>query len=227
MLIIAKKSFLLKNQNIITLSCNYICERMNYRLYVFTNIFLIFVVAILAAIIGFDTITIGIHQFNNHFLDICFKNYTIWAEWPVIVIGILLLSYKNWKMGLWFSLIFGLEALTVQGLKVLTNMPRPIEKFGPQIRQINGEILKHFQAFPSGHTSAAFFATGLILLAIPENTKKHYFQFILIFSAFMIAYSRIYLGQHSIEDIIAGCIISNAFFYFAGYSFPWFNKKIN
>lgn len=200
---------------------------MNYRLYVFINLLIAVVIGIAAIVAGVDTITLSIHHLNHPILDSYFKNYTIWAEWPVIVIGILLLSYKNWKMGLWFSLIFGLEALTVQGLKVLTNMPRPIEKFGPQIRQINGEILKHFQAFPSGHTSAAFFATGLILLAIPENTKKHYFQFILIFSAFMIAYSRIYLGQHSIEDIIAGCIISNAFFYFAGYSFPWFNKKIN
>ena len=128
-------------------------------------------------------------------------------------------------MGVWFSLIFGIEAMVVQFLKVATNMPRPIEKFGPVVRNINGEILKHFQAFPSGHTSAAFFATGLILLAIPENTKKHYVKFILIFSAFMIAYSRIYLGQHSIEDIIAGCIIANIFFYFAGYSYHWFQLK--
>lgn len=217
----------MKNQNIITLSCNYICERMNYRLYVITNLVSIGMVIILSWILGFDAVTIGIHHLNNQFFDICFKNYTIWAEWPVIVLGILLLSYKSWKMGLWFSLVFGIEALVVQFLKVATNMPRPIEKFGPLVRNINGEILKHFQAFPSGHTSAAFFATGLILLSIPENTKKYYWQFLLIFSAFMIAYSRIYLGQHSIEDIIAGCIIANVFFYFAGYSYPWFLKLIS
>lgn len=199
---------------------------MNYRLYVFTNLILIGIIAVMSAIWGFDTITMGIHHFDNQFFDISFKNYTIWAEWPVIVLGILLLTYKNWKMGLWFSIIFGLEALCVQAMKVLTNMPRPIEKFGPQIRHINGEILKHFQAFPSGHTSAAFFATGLILLALPQNPQKRLIQFIFIFSAFMIAYSRIYLGQHSIEDIIAGCVISNAFFYFAGNSFPWFEQKL-
>ncbi len=215
----------MKNQNIITLSCNYICERMNYRLYVYTNLFAIGIIAILSWILGFDAVTMGIHHYDNQFFDICFKNYTIWAEWPVIVLGILLLSYKSWRMGVWFSLIFGIEAMVVQFLKVATNMPRPIEKFGPVVRNINGEILKHFQAFPSGHTSAAFFATGLILLAIPENTKKHYVKFILIFSAFMIAYSRIYLGQHSIEDIIAGCIIANIFFYFAGYSYHWFQLK--
>jgi membrane-associated phospholipid phosphatase len=199
---------------------------MNYRLYVYTNLFVSIIIGFSAIFLGFDTLTIGIHHLNHRILDIFFKNYTIWAEWPVIVIGILLLTVKNWRMSVWFSLIFGIEALTVQGIKVILNLPRPIEKFGAEIRNIDGEVLKHFQAFPSGHTSAAFFATGMILLAIPENSKKHLFLFIGIFSAFMVAYSRIYLGQHSVEDIISGCVISNAFFYFAGYSYPWFNQKL-
>jgi membrane-associated phospholipid phosphatase len=199
---------------------------MNYRLYVYTNLFVSIIIGFSAIFLGFDTLTIGIHHLNHRILDIFFKNYTIWAEWPVIVIGILLLTLKNWRMSVWFSLVFGIEALTVQGIKVILNLPRPIEKFGAEIRNIDGEVLKHFQAFPSGHTSAAFFATGMILLAIPENSKKHLFLFIGIFSAFMVAYSRIYLGQHSVEDIISGCVISNAFFYFAGYSYPWFNQKL-
>ena len=200
---------------------------MNYRLYVYTNIFISIIIGIAAILLGFDTLTLSIHHFNSSIFDTYFKNYTIWAEWPAIVIGISLMSIKNWRMSLWFSLVFGLEALTIQGIKVFLNFPRPIEKFGDAIRQIDGEVLKHFQAFPSGHTSAAFFATGMILLAIPENSKKHFFMFIGVFSAFMIAYSRIYLGQHSVEDIISGCVISNAFFYFAGYSYPWFDKFIN
>lgn len=199
---------------------------MNYRLYVFINLLIAVVIGITAIVAGVDTITLSIHHLNHPILDSYFKNYTIWAEWPAIVIGILFLTIKNWRVSLWFSLIFGIEALTIQVIKVFLNFPRPIEKFGTAIRQIDGEVLKHFQAFPSGHTSAAFFATGLILLSIPENSKKHIFLFIGIFSAFMVAYSRIYLGQHSIEDIISGCVISNAFFYFAGYSYPWFNKKL-
>lgn len=199
---------------------------MNYRLYVFINLLIAVVIGIAAIFAGVDTVTLSIHHLNHPILDSYFKNYTIWAEWPAIVIGILFLTIKNWRVSLWFSLVFGLEALTIQGIKVFLNFPRPIEKFGSAIRQIDGEVLKHFQAFPSGHTSAAFFATGLILLSIPENSKKHLFLFIGIFSAFMVAYSRIYLGQHSIEDIISGCVISNAFFYFAGYSYPWFNKKL-
>lgn len=199
---------------------------MNYRLYVHTNIFVSMTIGIFAIFLGFDTLTLGIHHLNHRILDIYFKNYTIWAEWPAIVIGILGLSIKNWRMGLWFSLVFGLEALSIQTIKVFLNFPRPIEKFGLAIRHIDGEVLKHFQAFPSGHTSAAFFATGMILLSLPENSKKHLFLFIGIFTAFMVAYSRIYLGQHSVEDIISGCVISNAFFYFAGYSYPWFSKKL-
>lgn len=200
---------------------------MNFKKYVVINLCIALVIGICAALMGFNNFTLKIHNFYSLQLDRYIKNYTIWAEWPVIVLGIFLMIRINWRKGLWFSLVFGIEAIIVQLFKFQLNLPRPIEKFGPAIRQIDGEVLKHFQAFPSGHTSAAFFATGMIILSLPKHKLRNITLYISIFSAFLIGYSRIYLGQHSIEDTIAGCIIANIFFYLAGITYPIIEQKFN
>jgi len=200
---------------------------MNFKKYVTINLSIAFIIGICAAVVGFNNFTLKIHNFYSFQLDRYVKNYTIWAEWPVILLGIFLMIQFNWRKGLWFSLFFGIEALIVQFIKFQLNLPRPIEKFGTSIRQIDGEVLKHFQAFPSGHTSAAFFATGMILLSLPKHKFHNLTLFISIFTAFLIGYSRIYLGQHSIEDTIAGCMIANIFFYLAGITYPIIEKKFN
>ncbi len=200
---------------------------MNFKKYVVINLCIALVIGICAALMGFNNFTLKIHNFYSLQLDRYIKNYTIWAEWPVIVLGIFLMIRINWRKGLWFSLVFGIEAIIVQLFKFQLNLPRPIEKFGPAIRQIDGEVLKHFQAFPSGHTSAAFFATGMIILSLPKHKLRNITLYISIFSAFLIGYSRIYLGQHSIEDTIAGCIIANIFFYLAGITYPLIEERFN
>jgi membrane-associated phospholipid phosphatase len=199
---------------------------MNFKNYVVINLSIAIIIGICAAVMGFDNFTLKIHSFYSLQLDRYIKNYTIWAEWPVIILGIFLMIRFNWQKGLWFSIVFGIEALIVQFIKFQLNFPRPIEKFGTTIRQIDGEVLKHFQGFPSGHTSAAFFATGMILLSLPKHNHQYLTLFISIFSAFLIGYSRIYLGQHSIEDTLAGCIIANIFFYLAGITYPYLEKKV-
>jgi hypothetical protein len=200
---------------------------MNFKKYVVINLSIAIIIGICAWVMGFDNFTLKIHNFYSFQLDRYVKNYTIWAEWPVIVLGIFLMIRFNLRKGLWFSFVFGVEALIVQFIKFQLNLPRPIEKFGTTIRQIDGEVLKHFQAFPSGHTSAAFFATGMILLSLPKLKLQNLALFISVFSAFLIGYSRIYLGQHSIEDTLAGCVIANIFFYLAGITYPYIEKKLN
>jgi|GEM_PF-2194477 len=203
---------------------------MNFKNYVVINLSIALILSICTAFLGFNNITLKIHNLYSLQLDYYFKNYTIWAEWPVIVLGIFLMIRFSWRKGLWFSIVFGIESLFVQFIKFQLNFPRPVEKFGSSIRHIDGEVLKHFQGFPSGHTSAAFFATGMIILSLPKHKLQNITLFAIIISAFLIGYSRIYLGQHCIEDTLAGCIIANIFFYLAGITYPsvekkFFNKK--
>lgn len=197
---------------------------MKFQFYVKFNLIIATLIALCAIFFGLDNLTLKIHSLNSPGWDTFYKNYTIWAEWPVIVIGMFLIIKHNWRTGIWFGLIFALQGLTVNLLKTWINRPRPIEKFGHLIRHIPGETLSHFKGFPSGHTAAAFYATALIILSLPEKFTKNWIVSILICSAFLIGYSRIYLGQHSLEDTIAGCVIANAFIYLAGSTQNWFLK---
>ena len=90
---------------------------MNFKKYVVINLSIALVICIYTALLGFNNITVKIHGLYSLQLDYYVKNYTIWAEWPVIVLGIFLMIRFNWRKGLWFSIVFGIESLFVQFLK--------------------------------------------------------------------------------------------------------------
>ncbi len=58
-------------------------------------------------------------------------------------------------------------------------------------------------SFPSGHTSTAF--TLALLLAFLVRRRLAVFLFPLL--AFLVGYSRVYLAQHFVTDVLAGTII--------------------
>lgn len=60
-----------------------------------------------------------------------------------------------------------------------------------------------FNSFPSGHATTAF-ATLLCVSLITENKTS---KFILFLTALTIAFSRVYLSQHFLNDIYAGSLI--------------------
>lgn len=64
--------------------------------------------------------------------------------------------------------------------------------------------LHNFHGFPSGHTASAFAIASI--LAFNSLSKKR-IAVILLSIAVCIGYSRVYLGQHFISDVIAGSLI--------------------
>jgi membrane-associated phospholipid phosphatase len=60
-----------------------------------------------------------------------------------------------------------------------------------------------WNSFPSGHTMAAF---GLYA-ALAFYAKKWYQAFGLFFLALLVGYSRIYLSQHFLVDVIFGAML--------------------
>ena len=100
---------------------------------------------------------------------------------------------------------FLLSGFTVQVIKNLINSPRPKLFFehGQYLFFIDNVSLSGYASFPSGHTTTAFaFATVLILML--KNKK---WQLPFLTAALLVGYSRIYLAQHFLIDVLAGAFI--------------------
>lgn len=166
-------------------------------------------VGLISVALGLDEVTLEIHNWNSSTTDIFFAYFTHWGEWPIISIAILSAFWKfGWKNGLFWGIAFAVEGLITNGLKLLFNKPRPVERLAEFIRQIDGVELAHWKSFPSGHTAAVFFGT-LMLIKFNRTSRINsvLIQAILLFAAFLVGYSRVYLGQHHIEDVIMGSLL--------------------
>jgi membrane-associated phospholipid phosphatase len=101
---------------------------------------------------------------------------------------------------------FLLSALLAQILKNVFSMPRPWEVFehgGKYAYFIDGVTRRGFSSFPSGHSTTVFALATM--LAIFEKNKKWNVVYVLI--AVAVGYSRIYLGQHFLTDVLMGSFL--------------------
>lgn len=76
-------------------------------------------------------------------------------------------------------------------------------------------------SFPSGHTSTAF--TFALLLAYLVRQRFAVFVFPLI--AFIVGYSRVYLAQHFVTDVLVGSVIGICSSYLAIVIYDYFQRK--
>jgi membrane-associated phospholipid phosphatase len=179
----------------------------------------LFVGCVLALVLEPAQATFWANRNHNTTLDFIFKWLTRIAEWPVVVFAILLAFFNHWRTGIWVGLLYGIEALTVATIKVYLNAPRPRMEIGmPGLHEVDGEAIRSYFSFPSGHTAAAFMGFGFIAL-LSANRR---IQVLCATMAALIAYSRLYLGQHYLRDLIAGETIALLILL----AFAWTHPKI-
>jgi membrane-associated phospholipid phosphatase len=84
-------------------------------------------------------------------------------------------------------------------------MPRPKQFFPPGQYPyfIDGVTHIGFSSFPSGHSTSIF--ALVTLLALFDKNKKGNVGYLL--AAVAVGYSRIYLGQHFLGDVLTGSCI--------------------
>jgi membrane-associated phospholipid phosphatase len=85
------------------------------------------------------------------------------------------------------------------GLKALVNRPRPWVAYEGDLFCLQPV---RSASFPSGHTSAAFALFVCLVLITPRKWTPLW-----MILAWATAYSRIYLSQHFLEDILFGSMI--------------------
>ena len=112
-------------------------------------------------------------------------------------------------------------------LKNLFDADRPATVFhgNPTFHVVSWLRVAHFNSFPSGHTTSAF-ALAATLGILSKNKAFGITVFIL---AALTAYSRVYLGQHFVEDVWFGSILGSgtACFYLLAMPYVLKNKRMS
>lgn len=175
------------------------------------------------------------HQFLNSYhtpyLDIAFKYITHLGHGvvPIILAVLLLLVRYSWALALGLSsLVMG---IVVQGLKrsVFASDHRPAMFFQDGgLPTIEGIDLMLHHSFPSGHSATAL----CIFLMLAFFIKQKWATYLLLVLALLIAFSRVYISQHFIQDTIVGGWIGFSmaylgYIFIAHYAETNTNSKLN
>ena len=107
------------------------------------------------------------------------------------------------RVFLLLALAYGITAGIYISVKNTVDRPRPFEQINVELRVSHekAEDLADNGSFPSAHAANAF------MLAVLFSAAKKRLSPIFYFIAFMVAFSRIYLGVHFPFDVFAGALI--------------------
>ena len=139
-----------------------------------------------------------------------------------IAIGLLLFLFRKRFLGLMILSSYALSGIIAQVLKyyIIEARPAVFLKDTSYKYFIENVTLHNLHAFPSGHSASAFAMAAVLSFALKN---KKYAVFFLA-GAVLVGYSRIYLAQHFLDDVLAGALIG---FVSAIFCWIFFQKIFN
>ena len=162
---------------------------------------------------------IAIHKSLNLFhskgLDVFFQLITHLGDgWSILFISVILL-FVNLRFSLMQITSYassGIISIILKNL-LFSECKRPYYylKSDPTFYTMNDFTYFIEHSFPSGHTTSIF--ALMTLFALTYNKSKLLLLVFFIF-ALLVAYSRIYLSQHFLIDVLAGSLIGTGTAYF-------------
>lgn len=169
---------------------------------------------------GKATSFLMLNRWHNPLYDSFFDKYTFLGDglFAVILSVVLFFFLKTQRLSLEILSSFIVSGLLAQLLKHIFNHPRPRAFFTPEQYNhfIEGVSINNHVSFPSGHTTTAFALTYII----STYTKNKFLQLFLLILAVLAGYSRMYLAQHFLEDVVAGALLGSGIaaltLYFSG-----------
>lgn len=176
------------------------------NLFTYATVFLLITGCFLLYFLNRESVFLYLNNQHTYVGDVLFKYLTHAGDGLfMIAAAVFVFIIGKRKLALLLILSFLLTGLFVQVLKRVDEKPRPglFFKDQLQVHKVDGEILKGKNSFPSGHTTTAFAMFSLFAFA----TRKKELQLLYFLSALFIGYSRIYLGQHFFEDVLAGAAL--------------------
>jgi len=157
------------------------------------------------------TTLLWINAHNTPLLDGIFKYFTHLGDGVFYIALIVALFFWNRRAG-WMALLsYALTSIVVQVMKntVFEDAlrPRAVINNDAQLHFINGVEIFYLSSFPSGHTTSAFSMALLLSYLFPRKIC----MVIFFACAVGVGYSRMYLAEHFLTDVVAGSVLGMLF----------------
>ncbi|CAN5319986.1 phosphatase PAP2 family protein [soil metagenome] len=157
------------------------------------------------------TKTEAFHLLNPYHTSLL-NNIFIFFTWLgdgffIIGLGLLFLILKKRHTALVIISSYLLSGLVAQVLKYFYKEARPgaLSELADYKYFIEGVTYRsgNMASFPSGHTASAFALCTVLAIGL----KNKLALILLLVYAALVGYSRIYIGQHFLDDVFAGSLI--------------------
>ena len=142
------------------------------------------------------------------FFDVIFGYVTKLGEETVVMVILCMVFWCMQKRTAYIiSVAFILSGLAVQGMKIGFRIERPWI-LDPMFSPVTSAMAQATgYSFPSGHTQAAVAVYG----SIGATARKWPIKAACFLVAALVAFSRMYLGVHTLLDVAVSCLISVLF----------------
>lgn len=198
-------------------------EYRHFRNAALFSVVLALIVAVFLLIYGKENSFLVINKYNSPQFDYVFKYWTYLGDgiiWVPLFVYVIFFK-RDYFVAVLAALI--ISTIFTHFLKrvIYPDEFRPIVVMSEKVRVIQGYYMNRNHSFPSGHTSTAFTLALLLAFIVRGNFWVYFFPFV----AFFVGYSRVYLAQHFVTDVLAGMFVGIVSSYFALLIYNQFRKR--
>jgi len=148
-----------------------------------------------------------INGHHHPIADLFFKYITFLGDGIFYALLVIYFLITNRRFGIIGLISFAVSSLFIQAIKhfILPGTLRPRRFFDDSvtIHFVDGVVVHNIGSYPSGHTASAF----SIALWLSYRSGNKYLSLLYVWLASCVAYSRVYLAQHFLEDVVMGSLI--------------------
>ncbi len=185
------------------------------------GVFVLFWISGLLLVTSFPkaALHLAINQWHSGFFDNFFKYVTLLGNgWAVFLLALIFLFVRIRHTVIFLAGNL-LITIFVQAGKhlIFPDTMRPVAYFKGihSLHLVKGVTMYAFNSFPSGHSATAFGIFVMLIFLIKNRGLK----FLWLTVALLTAFSRVYLSQHFMGDILAGSLIGTLVMLFTIYYF--------
>ena len=208
----------------------------------FFYLYVLFLLIGTSLLIGYskEELFLAVNSRHTDFSDLLFQVVTYLGDGIFAAIIVVILGLYRLRLGLIGLVGFASTGIAIQFLKkmVFPDAYRPMKYFeGIQdIYLIPGLNVHSYYSFPSGHTATAFgifFLLTLVVCDFYNKKAKLFWGPAFCCLAIAVGYSRIYLAQHFLIDVLVGSAIGILIVWIvyhfgtsSYFSAPWLEKSV-